>query len=98
MSRQQGQPGQQRPSNLLKRADYTALYGPTTKDRVRLADTDLTVEIEADWSGGPSYSGNEMIFGGGKVIRESMGMSHIPRDGGGNERCAFPWTPSSRGR
>ncbi|MEV5686398.1 MULTISPECIES: urease subunit alpha [unclassified Streptomyces] len=68
------------PSNLLKRADYTALYGPTTKDRVRLADTDLTIEIEADWSGGPQHSGNEMIFGGGKVIRESMGMSHIARD------------------
>ncbi|MFP3988240.1 urease subunit alpha [Streptomyces sp. E11-3] len=68
-------------SNELTRADYTALYGPTTHDRVRLADTDLTVEIEADWSGGPSYSGNEMIFGGGKVIRESMGMSHIARDG-----------------
>nr|AQT38831.1 UreC2 [Streptomyces sp.] len=84
MSSQPEQTGQQRQSNLLKRADYTALYGPTTKDRVRLADTDLTVEIEADWSGGPEYSGNEMIFGGGKVIRESMGMSHIPRDGGGN--------------
>ncbi|GAA5609572.1 urease subunit alpha [Streptomyces platensis] len=83
-----GQPGktgrQKRPSNLVKRAEYTALYGPTTKDRVRLADTDLTVEIEADWSGGPKYSGNEMIFGGGKVIRESMGMSHIARDGGGD--------------
>jgi urease subunit alpha len=84
MSSQPGKTGRQRPGNLLKRADYTALYGPTTKDRVRLADTDLTVEIEADWSGGPEYSGNEMIFGGGKVIRESMGMSHIPRDGGGN--------------
>ncbi|WP_406124905.1 urease subunit alpha [Streptomyces canus] len=84
MSSQPEQTGRQRRSNLLKRADYTALYGPTTKDRVRLADTDLTVEIEADWSGGPEYSGNEMIFGGGKVIRESMGMSHIPRDGGGN--------------
>ncbi|MCX4903978.1 urease subunit alpha [Streptomyces sp. NBC_00878] len=84
MSSQPGKTDRQRPSNLLKRADYTALYGPTTKDRVRLADTDLTVEIEADWSGGPEYSGNEMIFGGGKVIRESMGMSHIPRDGGGN--------------
>ncbi|GAA1321895.1 urease subunit alpha [Streptomyces sanglieri] len=67
--------------NVLKRADYAALYGPTAKDRVRLADTALTVEIEADWSGGPKHSGNEMIFGGGKVIRESMGMSHIPRDG-----------------
>ncbi|MFJ9612872.1 urease subunit alpha [Streptomyces noursei] len=65
----------------MKRADYTALYGPTTKDRVRLADTALTVEIEADWSGGPAYSGNEMIFGGGKVIRESMGMAHTPRGG-----------------
>lgn len=44
------------PSNLLKRADHTALYGPTTKDRVRLADTDLTIEIEADRlnSGGDS--------------------------------------------
>lgn len=73
--------GRQQPSNELTRADYTALYGPTTNDRVRLADTDLTLEIEADWSGGPSYSGNEMIFGGGKVIRESMGMSHITRDG-----------------
>ncbi|KPC62737.1 urease subunit alpha [Streptomyces chattanoogensis] len=69
---------------MVKRAEYTALYGPTTKDRVRLADTDLTVEIEADWSGGPKSSGNEMIFGGGKVIRESMGMSHIARDGDGN--------------
>ncbi|MDX2678133.1 urease subunit alpha [Streptomyces soliscabiei] len=70
-----------KPSNELTRADYTTLYGPTTRDRVRLADTDLTLEIEADWSGGPSYSGNEMVFGGGKVIRESMGMSHLARDG-----------------
>ncbi|MGW8066661.1 urease subunit alpha [Streptomyces ziwulingensis] len=69
---------------MLTRAEYATLYGPTTKDRVRLADTGLTVEIEADWSGGPEHSGNEMIFGGGKVIRESMGMSHIPRDGGGS--------------
>jgi urease subunit alpha len=84
MSNQPGQTGQPRRSNLLKRADYATLYGPTTKDRIRLADTDLTIEVEADWSGGPENSGNEMIFGGGKVIRESMGMSHIPRDGGGN--------------
>lgn len=76
-------PSQRKPTrtnNLLTRADYTARYGPTTKDRVRLADTNLVVEIEADWSGGPKYSGNEMLFGGGKVIRESMGMSHISRD------------------
>ena len=73
-----------KPGNVLKRADYAALYGPTSKDRVRLADTALTIEIEADWSGGPEHSGNEMIFGGGKVIRESMGLSHISRDGDGN--------------
>ncbi|WP_406099744.1 urease subunit alpha [Streptomyces sp. NBC_01013] len=70
-----------RASNELKRSEYTTLYGPTAQDRVRLADTDLVIEIEADWAGGPHHSGNEMIFGGGKVIRESMGMSHIPRDG-----------------
>jgi urease subunit alpha len=68
-----------RTNNLLTRAEYTVRYGPTTKDRIRLADTNLVIEIEADWSGGPKYSGNEMLFGGGKVIRESMGMSHIPR-------------------
>ncbi|MFW6691963.1 urease subunit alpha [Streptomyces sp. MAR4 CNX-425] len=76
-------PGQGKPTrtnNLLTRAQYTVRYGPTTGDRVRLADTDLVVQIEADWSGGPKYSGNEMLFGGGKVIRESMGMSHISRD------------------
>ncbi|MEU3657280.1 urease subunit alpha [Streptomyces sp. NPDC032161] len=77
--------GRPQPSNELTRADYTALYGPTTRDRVRLADTDLTLEIEADWSGGPAYSGNEMVFGGGKVIRESMGMSHLARDGRNSE-------------
>ncbi|MFD3485226.1 urease subunit alpha [Streptomyces sp. NPDC058665] len=83
MSAPQGQGCGQgpKPGNELTRADYTALYGPTTRDRVRLADTDLTLEIEADWSGGPSYSGNEVIFGGGKVVRESMGMSHLARDG-----------------
>lgn len=76
-----GHKGEPKPSNELTRAEYTTLYGPTTRDRVRLADTDLTLQIEADWSGGPSYSGNEMVFGGGKVIRESMGMSHLARDG-----------------
>ncbi|MEV5989042.1 urease subunit alpha [Streptomyces sp. NPDC052051] len=85
--------GRPKPSNELTRADYTALYGPTTRDRVRLADTNLTLEIEADWSGGPSYSGNEMIFGGGKVIRESMGMSHLARDGKDSEGKATDHRP-----
>ncbi|GGL15825.1 urease subunit alpha [Planomonospora parontospora] len=59
----------------LERADYADLYGPTTGDRIRLADTDLWLEVTEDWAGGPGHSGDEMVFGGGKVIRESMGQS-----------------------
>lgn len=70
-----------RPPVPLQREDYATLYGPTKGDWVRLADTDLVVEIEEDWCGGPERSGDEMLFGGGKVMRESMGMSHIARDG-----------------
>jgi urease subunit alpha len=55
------------------------LYGPTTGDRVRLADTDLLIEIEDDLSGGPGRAGDEAVFGGGKVIRESMGQSRATR-------------------
>ncbi|MEE1928472.1 urease subunit alpha [Streptomyces sp. TRM 70351] len=66
----------------MSRAAYADRFGPTTRDRVRLADTALRVRIEDDWSGGPGRSGNEMVFGGGKVIRESMGQSAVPRDRG----------------
>ncbi len=59
----------------LGRGRYAALYGPTVGDRVRLADTDLLIEIEADLCGGPERAGDEAVFGGGKVIRESMGQS-----------------------
>jgi urease subunit alpha len=59
----------------LDRARYALLYGPTTGDRVRLADTDLTIEIEEDRSAG----GDEAVFGGGKVIRESMGQGRATR-------------------
>jgi urease subunit alpha len=59
----------------LSRARYAALYGPTVGDRIRLADTDLLIEIEDDRSGGPGLAGDEAVFGGGKVIRESMGQS-----------------------
>ncbi|MEV6163804.1 urease subunit alpha [Streptomyces sp. NPDC052052] len=65
---------------LLNRSTYADLYGPTKDDRIRLADTNLVLRIEEDWCGGPGHSGDEMLFGGGKVIRESMGQSHIPRD------------------
>jgi urease subunit alpha len=55
----------------ISRAQYRRLYGPTTGDRVRLADTDLVIEVEDDRCAG----GDEAVFGGGKVIRESMGQS-----------------------
>ena len=59
----------------LTRNRYADLYGPTTGDRFRLADTDLVVRIDADLCGGPGLAGDEAVFGGGKVIRESMGQS-----------------------
>ena len=57
------------------RARYAALYGPTAGDRIRLADTDLWIEVTEDRSG----PGDEAIFGGGKVIRESMGQAMATR-------------------
>ncbi len=59
----------------LSRRRYADLYGPTTGDRIRLADTDLVVRVERDLCGGPGLAGDEAVFGGGKVIRESMGQS-----------------------
>ncbi|MFJ7129156.1 urease subunit alpha [Streptomyces sp. NPDC098101] len=63
----------------LRRAVYADLFGPTTGDRIRLADTDLLVEIEEDRSGGPGRAGEEAVFGGGKVVRESMGQARTTR-------------------
>ncbi|WP_424214951.1 urease subunit alpha [Streptomyces sp. BI20] len=63
----------------ISRPDYADLFGPTTGDRIRLADTDLLVEIEEDLSGGPGRAGDEAVFGGGKVIRESMGQARLTR-------------------
>ena len=59
----------------LARDRYHALYGPTTGDRIRLADTDLLIEVTEDLSG----PGDEAVFGGGKVVRESMGQSIASR-------------------
>jgi urease subunit alpha len=61
----------------LSRERYAALYGPTTGDRIRLADTDLFIEVTEDRAGTPA--GDEAVFGGGKVIRESMGQSAATR-------------------
>ena len=62
----------------LPRKIYADMYGPTTGDKVRLADTELFVEVETDMT---SY-GDEVKFGGGKVIRDGMGQSQVSRDGG----------------
>ena len=59
----------------LSRAAYADMFGPTTGDKVRLADTDLVVEIEQDFT---TY-GEEVKFGGGKVIRDGMGQSQVTR-------------------
>src|SRR5262245_12938441 len=58
----------------LSRAAYAAHYGPTAGDRMRLADTDLVIEIEKDFA----VYGEEVRFGGGKVIRDSQGQSPLP--------------------
>ncbi|MEW1959896.1 urease subunit alpha [Kineococcus sp. NPDC059986] len=62
----------------IDRAAYAALYGPTTGDQVRLGDTDLWIEVEADLTVG----GEEAVFGGGKSIRESMAQGTTSRADG----------------
>ncbi|RCG24903.1 urease subunit alpha [Streptomyces diacarni] len=62
----------------ITREEYVASLGPTTGDRLRLADTDLFIEIEEDRCVG----GDEVVFGGGKSGRESQGQSHTPRSQG----------------
>src|SRR6186713_3497526 len=58
-------------SAKIRRSIYADMFGPTTGDRVRLADTDLIIEVEKDFT---TY-GEEVKFGGGKVIRDGMGQS-----------------------
>jgi len=73
----------------ISRADYAAMFGPTTGDRLRLADTDLIIEVERDLTAerpagsanAPLY-GEEVKFGGGKVIRDGMGQSQATRAAG----------------
>ena len=62
----------------LSRRQYADLYGPTTGDAIRLADTELFLEIEKDFT----VYGEEVVFGGGKVIRDGMGQNgQATRDG-----------------
>ena len=76
----------------ISRADYAAMFGPTVGDKVRLADTDLIIEVERDLiaeaagaasTGGSGDNamlyGEEVKFGGGKVIRDGMGQSQVTR-------------------
>ena len=62
----------------ISRSAYAGMYGPTIGDRLRLADTDIVIEVERDLT---TY-GEEVKFGGGKVIRDGMGQSQVGRDGG----------------
>ena len=59
----------------INRDAYADMYGPTTGDKIRLADTELYIEVENDLT---TY-GEEVKFGGGKVIRDGMGQSQVSR-------------------
>jgi len=64
--------------HTMSRVAYAQMFGPTVGDKVRLADTDLIVEVEKDFT----IYGEEVKFGGGKVIRDGMGQSQRPRSEG----------------
>ena len=63
---------------MISRQAYAEMYGPTTGDRVRLGDTELWIRVEDD----KTVYGDEVKFGGGKVIRDGMGQSQTTRAGG----------------
>jgi urease subunit alpha len=65
-------------ATTIPRRAYAAMFGPTTGDRLRLADTDLVIEIESD----RTIYGEEVKFGGGKVIRDGMGQGQATRADG----------------
>ena len=62
----------------INRDAYADMYGPTTGDKIRLADTELFIEIEKDYT----IYGEEVKFGGGKTIRDGMGQSQVSRSEG----------------
>ena len=63
----------------ISREKYAAMYGPTTGDKVRLADTSLVLEVEKDYT----VYGDEIKFGGGKTLRDGMGQASGLTSGGG---------------
>ena len=68
----------------IGRRAYAEIFGPTVGDRVRLADTDLLIEVEADYTLRAGGYGEEVKFGGGKTIRDGMAQSQRTRDGKGS--------------
>ena len=69
-------------ATIGKRA-YAEMFGPTVGDRVRLADTELIIEVEQDYTLRAGGYGEEVKFGGGKTIRDGMAQSQRSRDGHG---------------
>ena len=67
-------------STKISGEKYAMMYGPTVGDRVRLADTDLIIEVEKDYT---TY-GDESKFGGGKTLRDGMGQSVTTTSAGGD--------------
>src|SRR6201992_420107 len=65
-------------ATTITRRAYAAMYGPTVGDRIRLADTELFIRIEED----KTIYGEEVKFGGGKVIRDGMGQSQVTNAAG----------------
>ncbi|MCU0817465.1 MAG: urease subunit alpha [Cypionkella sp.] len=65
--------------HVLSRATYADMFGPTKGDRIRLGDTDLVIEVERDLIAERGGYGEEVKFGGGKVIRDGMGQSQLTR-------------------
>jgi len=71
----------------IPRRAYAEMFGPTTGDRVRLADTNLIIEVEDDYTLRAGGYGEEVKFGGGKTIRDGMGQSQRPNGPGPMDAC-----------
>ncbi|MEY2689313.1 MAG: hypothetical protein RL375_3512, partial [Pseudomonadota bacterium] len=69
----------------INRRAYGEMFGPTTGDRLRLADTELILEVEQDLTLRAGGYGEEVKFGGGKTIRDGMGQSQVPNGPGAHE-------------
>ena len=71
----------------IPRRAYAEMFCPTTGDRVRLADTNLIIEVEDDYTLRAGGHGEEVKFGGGKTIRDGMGQSQRPNGPGPMDAC-----------